>query len=68
MTTPTVTHHFDESDTLCVICAEPFREGERILAFGVCNHKGSCNFFLYCIDLIVLFRSFLAGTYFTYGR
>jgi hypothetical protein len=49
MTTPTVTHHFDESDTLCVICAEPFREGERILAFGVCNHKGKgkCFFVLH---------------------
>jgi hypothetical protein len=43
MTTPAVTHQFDESDTLCVICAEPFREGERILAFGACNHKGPCS-------------------------
>ena len=43
MTAPILTHQFDESDTLCVICAEPFREGERILAFGVCNHKGPCS-------------------------
>ena len=43
MTTPILTHHFDESDTLCVICAEPFRDGERILAFGACNHKGPCS-------------------------
>lgn len=43
MTTPILTHQFDESDTLCVICAEPFRDGERILAFGACNHKGPCS-------------------------
>ena len=43
MVTPTVIHQFDESDTLCVICAEPFRDGERILAFGACNHKGPCS-------------------------
>ena len=43
MVPPTVIHQFDESDTLCVICAEPFREGERILAFGACNHKGPCS-------------------------
>jgi hypothetical protein len=43
MTAPVLTHQFDESDTLCVICAEPFRDGERILAFGACNHKGPCS-------------------------
>ena len=35
--------HFEDIDSLCVICAEPFADGRRILAYGACNHKGPCS-------------------------